>query len=344
MASRDRGLKEDVFGALRQKYPQHANLINTVEKLSESAARLCKAAAPHISRLLEGTSAALQTAEQYEMQSVAPMLIGLAVCFFGGYFLTVIMVLETLRLLCWEDIRSSFQKLRANYEVAQAESRRDDEVDADGNGIADVKEMEKGELLAHKVSLFLKSVNMQEVRAALRVLANAGLSVVATLRVRLARNMALAGSVADAVGRSFPQLAEHVAEFLPTDRKKFAGAITSAALQAVAFVFAVLFNAAITTANCALRGAQLFTRHALELAKAHGLLPRGGDAEITLESDKGKMLVGGIAVLGLLFQMLHRTAPPFPLSLLLLPLTLAESILGGFVALLSAAPLPAQIA
>ena len=59
--------------------------------------------------------------------------------------------MEAYRLVGFDDTKTALVKLRQSYTVARDASKKDDEIDADGNGVADVKEMDKKQLARAKL-------------------------------------------------------------------------------------------------------------------------------------------------------------------------------------------------
>ncbi|EPY25934.1 hypothetical protein AGDE_11624 [Angomonas deanei] len=125
--------------------------------------------------------------------------------FFGGFFLMTITVLETLRLVCWEDVKENVKILKENYIIAKRENEKDNALDEDGNGIADVLEIDnQTELILRKIKVLMKSINREQVEKSLRLLSSAILSVIATLKVKSARTLTLSASIANLCHQYIP--------------------------------------------------------------------------------------------------------------------------------------------
>ncbi|KAK7194886.1 hypothetical protein NESM_000410100 [Novymonas esmeraldas] len=315
-----------VFAALEKQYPQYRTQFTQARHAASQAAVALDKVSPYLASAAGCASAAREHAARFKLDEFSPMLLGLALCFFGGAYTMLIAVVETVRLLCWEDLKSSYHVLRHNYDVAAEQNRKDNLVDADGNGVADVAEMQHTELLSHKAALFFKSVDVEAVQMATRTIGTAAMSVIAALRVRFARSLALGGSLAS-MAMEYVPLEAALADALPAEHKKWAGVVTSAAVSAVAMTLATLLWGAIGMVHCCLRGSDMFVQHAVHMAKERGLL----EDDMTLDSPKAKVLVAVVASMGFLWQLTHSQAHPFPINVALLPFTVAEYVLCFFV-------------
>ena len=315
-----------VFGTLERKYPQYRTQLEQVHKIALKAAAMLDKIAPYFAHVSDYAVVAKEQVNKYHLEEFVPMLIGLALCFFGGAYTMLIAVIETVRLLCWEDLHKSFDVLKRNYEIAAEQNRRDNLVDADGNGIADVQEINRSELFSRKVALFMKSVDIEEVQSAARTIAAAFMSVMAALRVKLARSLALGGSLAN-MAKEYIHLEQWLREVLPPDMKKWAGVLSNMIAGAVTMTLATLLSGIISIAHCCIRGSDMFVQHAVRVARERGLL----EDNISMESTKEKALVAVVAATGFFWQVSHSDAQPFPINLFLLPLTILEFFLNIFV-------------
>ncbi|KPA78256.1 hypothetical protein ABB37_06408 [Leptomonas pyrrhocoris] len=319
-----------VFDALEKKYPQYHAQFDLAQKAASQAAVVLDKAAPYLAQVPVYAAAAKEQAKKYRLEEFVPMLIGLALCFFGGAYTMLIAVVETVRLVCWEDLQNSFAVLKRNYEIAAEQNRKDNAIDADGNGVADVQEMDRNELFTRKAALFLKSVDIESVQTAARTIASAFLSVMATLRVKFARSLALGGSLTN-MAKEYIHLEQWLSEVLPPDTKKWAGVLANVVVGAVTMTFATLLSGVISIVHCCICGANMCVQHAIRIASERGLL----EEDISMESTRARALVAMVAAMGFFWQLSHSGSQPFPFNLILLPLTIAEFLLnlcvGGFL-------------
>lgn len=325
----DRGVEAvagKLFSVLSDKYPQYKRQFDQANELTAYAVGAFDAAAPAMEKLGSLASAARAKAREFNLEQFFPMLLGLALCFFGGSFSTLVAVVETVRLVCWDDIQASYDILKTNYDAAAVQNRRDNIEDLDGNGIPDVLNIEKSQLMSRKIQLFVKSVNIDEVRSAGRTLLTAFFSVAAAVRVRSARTIALAGSLSNTAKKSIP-LEAMLASNLPPDMRKWSAIISDTAFNALAVFLAITLRSAQGYVQAAVRGASIFAGSAIALGRDKGLI---GD-DITMKSPKTRILMAVVAVLGLLWQVSNKGKLPFPINLLLWPLSTLEYLLTYFV-------------
>jgi hypothetical protein len=108
-----------------------------------------------------------------------------------GSFLTLVAAAEAYKMMSHETIMKCVNDLYDDFNKFIAESKKDDKVDADGNGVADVQEISGDKLVNRKVMLFLRTVDPARVQTALTGLANAFFGIVATLKVRFVKSITL---------------------------------------------------------------------------------------------------------------------------------------------------------
>ncbi|CAC9486092.1 protein of unknown function - conserved [Leishmania donovani] len=311
-----------LFGAVEKNYPQYHDHLAQAHKMAHRAFKELDRASPYIAKAASYASIATEQAARFKLDELGPMLLGLALCFFGGSYTMLIAVVETVHLLCWEDLKHSFQVLYHNYERAAEQNRKDHCIDADGECVTDAQEVCDTDLLSRKAALFLKSVDIEAAEAAGRTIGAAAMSVIAALRVKLARSLALGGSLAS-MAMAYIPLEATLKDALPVEHKKWSGVIAKTAANVIAMTLASMMCGAIGMMHCCIRGAHMFVQHAVHIANGHGLL----EADITLESPKAKALAAMVASMGLLWQVTHTDANPFPINIFLLPFTVAEYVL-----------------
>lgn len=325
---------QSLFHVLQEKYPQYHTHIGAVETYARKLSTALDSTSPYVAHGAKYVGTAKAYATTCGLHELTPMLIGLCICFFGSHYTMLIAVVETVRILCWQDLKHSYDILYRNYSVAIEQSRKDDMVDADGNGVPDVLELAKAELLSRKMTIFMKSVDVDEMKVATRTFGAAAMAVIASLRVQFARSLALGSALASLVKEYIP-LEALMKECLPPDMQKWSSVFASVVLNGIAILLATLLGGILSTVHCCARGSDIFVQHAVRIAKERGLLEEG----ITMETVKVRSLVAVIATMGFLWQMTHQNAVPFPLNLLMLPFSFAEGVLRIVVGVvLAAAP------
>lgn len=274
-----------------------------------------------------------QKAQPYHPEVFLPALLGLSLVLAGGVFPTLIAVVEAIRASgTWPGIQSSFAALRSNYQAAKAASDKDDQLDGNKDGVADVKQMPPGALIHRKGLVLLKSINSEQVSDAAQKLATALFAVLATLQFTLAYAYTLGTSLAgmaqswvgdvctDAVSKSLPDEARRLAPMIVQTALKFAGLTLALILSKVVYAF-----------YAAMRGSALLVETGLAHALREGRVTKDHPAV-----QHKAALATAIGVTGFLFQCYIGFQLPFVLRLVLVPVTVAEWCTKVFFGLLRA--------
>jgi len=125
--------------------------------------------------------------------NVVQAIIGLALCFFGGTYAISIAAIEAFRQLGWKQLFEELKVVYGQVQTVRAASDKDDTIDADGNGIVDVKELSPSALAQRKTILIMRSITEPaRLQTAFGSLWAAYIGVLATLRLEFARTTAFA--------------------------------------------------------------------------------------------------------------------------------------------------------
>ncbi|CCW62978.1 unnamed protein product [Phytomonas sp. EM1] len=312
-------LVKDFFRKSRGGHSSHAKELVMISMLSNNALKCIYHSIPYVTALFDYLTAVYDLAYRHDLTLLLPMVFGLILCFFGGQYLMLVTISETVRLFCWRELVASANALYRNYEIAMESSRRDDLIDADGNRIPDVKEISRQDLLVQKLKVFMKTVDVIEVRSAIRTLATAYFSIIAALRLKVARYLALALSSARVISKSIP-LERILAEHLPPGSKKWSGILADTQLNVLCMILALFFGRWVCSLNCAIQGSSMFVQSMIMLGQKKGLL----EDDLHVNDPRSKALVVVVAATGFLWQASHRSGLPFPFNVFLFPLTLLE--------------------
>lgn len=263
--------------------------------------------------------------EPYGPEELLPMLVGVLMCVFGGSFMMTISAMEAYRMAGWHETKEHLVIMRDNVRKARAESRKDDEVDADGDGIADVKQIESKELATRKISLFMRVTNPLELSAALSGLYIGLLAVVATLRMRMARTIALGCSLGNAAAGPALKLIKPVAESaVPPEYHNWIAVVVSYVCKGLGVWIAMIVHRVLAAVHSAVRGSQLFCENFATYTRK-----RGYSALADGYYDEAAMAV--VAFMGLYFQLSSSFSIPWLLALPLAPVIIFEKFLGSMV-------------
>ena len=219
----------------------------------------------------------------------------------------------------------AFGTIWRNVQRAAAASEADDNVDADGDGVADVRQVSSEQLLRRKARLLLASVEPGEVATAAGVAWAGLLAVVTTVKARSAQTVALGSYLGtQAHGLVGAPLERTVKHALPEDQEKWARPLAKAVTGFVGVLVGWRLSSLIFAATASVRGANLALDGALALAG--GLAPH-------MDASMRQLAVYVIAACGFYWQLSSGFGVPFLLQLPLLPLSMLDSAIVFLVAM-----------
>ena len=260
--------------------------------------------------------------QPYHPEELFPALAGFVLVFFGGNFFTLCAAVEAYRLVGFEDTKRAIGKLVASYKVARAASAKDDELDEDGDGIADVKQIGKKELVVRKLGVVAKAVDPELVADALTAINTGLMAVVATLRVKFAQCVTLGVTVGGIAHNIVSTHFEPVLlELTPPDYKKWVAPTVRHGCKLAGVTLAWSLQMTISAFHSSSRGAQLFARGTLSY------LVRRGYLKSSAVDETGKffnLCIVAFGLVGFWSQFWSGFSLPFPLNILLLPVRFAE--------------------
>mmetsp|Transcript_14521 Transcript_14521/g.21198 ORF Transcript_14521/g.21198 Transcript_14521/m.21198 type:complete len:456 (+) Transcript_14521:91-1458(+) len=275
--------------------------------------------APYIVKILQ----TLQAIYNYLPTTLLEALGGLAMCFFGGLYPLTIAAAETFRVSGGDEALSYlthiWEELVTVHQANQADNKRDD----DGDGVADVDQISKQQLMSRKTSLFLKTVNPSKLLDAYGGLAKAFAGVCATLKLQFAKVIALAVSIADAIR---PVMIQFVAPLLvaliPSDYHKWVYPIIDVFCKIFAGSVAWFLYRIVAAVHSGIIGGLICTRALMRWANEKKYLSWKHE-DTMLDEYLGWCL----AATGVYFQVSNWMSVPFPLNILFLPVTMCETYL-----------------
>jgi len=280
---------------------------------------------PAVTAVCDAATGAWSAAAPYHPDELLPAVGGLALVFLGGTYVTLVAAVEAAARFGWPQIASSVGALWAAATAASAAVRRDAELDADHDGRADVVDLSPAARSARVVAVVARSVDPVEVAAAAEGLATAGLAVVATLRLRFAKALTLGGCLGDMVedfAGGFVTVA--LDRVLPPQYRRWAPVLTRLGCRSAGVWAAWWLSRLVGAGYAAMRGAYLFVGGVSGYAVRHGYVQRGW---VERGSIPACVLWGGLVALGAGWQFGNGFRIPFPLNLLLLPVSIVEAML-----------------
>ena len=271
--------------------------------------------------------------------NVLTMIFGVALCFFGGTYVASIAAIEAARQLGWQKVVTEVTVVREQLQIVYAASAEDDKVDEDGDGVADVDQLEATELAQRKLRVAMKAVTEpNRLQEAFGALFASYLAVLATLRLEFARTTAFALGIVETVKVPIVRLMSPVVVAIlaaaPPDMKLDAEAtvgwaitIVESALTLFAVIFAWYLQMIISAFYAGLRGGRIFGDAVCQLLVDYGLMawvPLVAQPFVPEESYLDEFVGYSTAFCGFCFQFFSGFTLPFPLNIIFLPLTLIE--------------------
>merc|ERR1739848_570877 len=121
--------------------PALANVLQKLGPVLIALGNVLNAVEPYVERAIDGVSKGYELIKPYHPDEFVPALFGLFTAFFGGHYLLTIAAVEAYRMTGWDRTQKYLMLIWEDYCIVRDESRRDDCVDADADGIADVKQI-----------------------------------------------------------------------------------------------------------------------------------------------------------------------------------------------------------
>jgi hypothetical protein len=124
------------------------------------------------------------------------VIFGFVLCFAGGLYPTLFAAIEAGRLCGWDRTEKALMDLFEQSSLVYEAEKKDDKVDENGDGEADVDKLDAKELVLRKTKLALTTMDPGVINEAFAGLYTSWLAVFATLKIQFAATIALALSIA----------------------------------------------------------------------------------------------------------------------------------------------------
>jgi hypothetical protein len=248
-------------------------------------------------------------------QLLAMLLLGIALCFFGGEFLTLVAAAEAVRLSSWQKLCHSTLVLYRNYERAVAA--------VDGDAAAE-RGMNDDAKRKRELRVVLRSIDPAPTADALAALCGASISVVATVRLVFARCLTLGTAVGDMTNEHLGRVVEPIIRVaLPSDLRRWSQPLNDYMFKSVGVTLAFCTQPVISALHASLRGGKLIATAVVGLG-----LPF---VNFAADSQSVHFLGLAVAVVGYAWQLYHGFRVPFPINVLLAPFFVLEWTVDFFV-------------
>jgi len=246
------------------------------------------------------------------------LIFGAVLCFFGGFYPTVFAALQAAEHGGLTTVRQALSALSEEIVIIVEENKKDNKVDADGDGIADAQQLEGQELVKRKVMLVLAKVNPEKVNAAITSIYKVWMSVLAVLTIQFARTITLSLTISKFVNK----LANHfvlpiVKVAIPKEYQKWCPIVLGWWCQSIGISIAWKIQTVISAFTSAIAGGLIISRTVMFIRH------KGNKNHEDTYVDECVAYI--LAFLGFNFQYSHGFAVPFPFNVLLFPVQIAET-------------------
>lgn len=250
----------------------------------------------------------------------ATCLYGVGICFFGGRYAVSIAAIEAFQatgggqMLIWiEDIKDEASKLwDANA--------KDDEVDADGDGVADVEQISNDKLAMRKTKLFLRVADPEKISLAAGGLWCGYMGVLAALKFQFAKTVALAHSIGDNLrplaAKFFAPVMLHL---IPGEYHQWVNPLINFGCKSAAMCVAWRIQLVMSSVQAGIKGGLIVSHCLFDLIRERGWMSATDDETIA-DDVIGWTLAG----CGIYQQLWRGGACPFPLNVFMWPLDFLE--------------------
>jgi len=250
----------------------------------------------------------------------ATCLYGVGICFFGGRYAVSIAAIEAFnatgggQMIMWmEDLKEEAAKL---WDA----SIKDDEVDADGDGTADVEQASAQDLALRKTKLFLRIADPEKISVAAGGLWAGYMGVLAALKFQFAKTVALAHSVGDAIRPPVSKVcAPLMLHLMPSDYHRWVNPAINFACKSIAMTIAWRIQYVMSTCHAGMKGGLIVSRVLFDVVRERGWMAASED-ETVMDEVVGWSLAG----CGIYHQLWLGGDCPFPLNVFMWPLDFLE--------------------
>lgn len=282
-----------------------------------------KFARPVLDGLFAAAPVVISMAEaSYKFYKKLPMvyvqfLIGAVMCFFGGFYPTVFAALQAAQHGGLTTLRKALTAISEEVLIIVQENKKDEKVDADGDGVADAQQVSGKELVKRKVKLVLTKMDPEKVNNAIAAIYKVWLSVMAVLTIQFAKTIALALTISN-FSKQFVDrfILPTVKAATPQEYQKWCPVLVDWLCKSIGISIAWKIQTIISAFTSALAGGLIMSRAMLLI------ISNGNKSHESTSVDE--IASYACAGLGFYFQYNMSFSTPFPLNIILWPVELAE--------------------
>lgn len=327
----------EIFGKLQP-------FISTLVDLYVAAYPYCAAAAEYVD---VGYQRAKPYIDRYWKPEYLQLLGGVVLLFFGGTFAMTIACFMAVRLSGWATIKKSWSILRRNYREGMESFEQDPAAkkffDRDGDGRISGAEIgsagkmlfsgsaDQKKMVLMNLRCVFVAIDPNEVMSGIGGLWQTAIAVVATLRSKFAKDVALGASIGSMLSNQVGvYLKPLVQKGVADDLKQWADFLVDGGCRFVGISLALIMVRVVGAFHSAVLGGQLMARFALQFLANKQNIPIAGDSQ-SIHLEGTTLFVGiqyGMAALGFYWQLTQGFGiNSIWLRMLLLPFSVCEWVL-----------------
>lgn len=321
----------DAFEVAQAQVPKLAKLLANFEPIFGQALVVLEFVAELYVRIYSKFYEVYKSLPVNQLQAV----IGIILCFFGGFFCTLIAAVEAFYTMGGEVLYDEISYVTEQAKLVWAANKEDQKADANRDGVIDVEQMDMKQLAGHKLRIALLCVDdPAKLQAAVGALWSAFLGVLATLKLEFAQTTAFALGLAKIL--KFPAtrlLASPLVWALGPKLVHWTDTIIDSALKIVLIMLVWIFARVRAAFYSGIRGGKMFGIAVMQILEEKKLTESLPDfickkPYIPEESYLDEIIGFPIAAMGIYFQLrAFCTLLPFPLDWILWPVSIAEYVL-----------------
>jgi len=279
----------------------------------------CEVVGPQLVKLCYG----LYVVYQQLPKTIARGLWGLGVCFFGGKYAVSIAATEAFWSTGGSRVHKNLQDLVDEANALREASLKDDEEDADNDGVADVNQINAKQLASRKTALVLKTIDPEKLSHACHGLWTAYMGVLTVLKFKFARTVALAESIGNTLRPTIAKVAgPTLVALAPPDYRKWISPSINILAKCIAGYIAWKVQQLTSTVQSAFFGGMIASRALLELLRQRQLMAASDDETYLDEAIGWTLGASGIYV-----QLFKGGPVPYFMTPLFWPLDFVEAVL-----------------
>eukprot|EP01080_Neovahlkampfia_damariscottae_P011134 gene11134-3953_t len=248
--------------------------------------------------------------------------VGLILAFFGGSFAALIAGIEAMGQAGFEKVYQNILYIYKETEDVIEASKKDDSLDENNDGVADVLQITVKELFTRKLKLFFASVDdPQQVLNCFYDITALFSAALCVLKIEFAKVISLGATIGNQMIKlSTPILTPVICSILPKQYQQWIAPVIEMVCKAIAISIAWFIQRVISSVQSGVRGGLMFSRRMLKYGNDQGYFKFNEE-----ESYLDEIIGWTVAAIGIYVQIRLGFSLPFPLNVLLFPFSFAEN-------------------